>query len=52
MLAAKSIESNKETDMIIYYKKANGEWIDAITGMKINNLNNFKIKTKNLKNQM
>ena len=35
MLAAKTIESNEEEDMIIYYKTSRGEWIDALSGESV-----------------
>ncbi len=35
MLASKTITSDKESDMIIYYKKPNGDWIDALTGTAV-----------------
>ena len=50
MLASKTINSNKESDMIIYYKKSNGDWINALTGASINPPENFEIETINLRN--
>ena len=35
MLAAKTIESNEEEDMIIYYKTSRGVWIDALSGENV-----------------
>ena len=35
MIAAKTIDGNSENKMIIYYKRINGEWIDALSGETI-----------------
>ena len=44
MLASKTAKGNKESDMIIYYKKPNGDWINALTGAEIDLPTYFKIK--------
>ena len=44
MLASKSIASDNKEDMVIYYKNARGNWINAITDETISELpSNFKI---------
>ena len=48
MLAARHLTSNNEKDMIIYYKKANGNWIDALSGSSISVPNSFEIEVTNL----
>jgi len=35
MFASKTIESNDLSSMIIYYKKASGEWINGLTGASV-----------------
>ena len=52
MLASKTIASNNENDMIIYYKTPNGNWIDALTGETITVPSSFAIETINLRNQI
>lgn len=48
MLASKSLSGNKESDMIIYYKRATGTWIDALTGTSITPPTSFQIGVVNL----
>ena len=50
MLSSKTITSDKESDMIIYYKNARGNWIDAITGEEKQAPNTFDIKVVDLGN--
>ena len=51
MLASKTIDSNNVDDMIIYYKNVDGEWINAISDTKINNMaETVEINYKNGKN--
>ena len=50
MLASVTIDSEELSDMIIYYKNPRGEWTDALTGEKINDLpNTFELVFKNTK---
>ena len=44
MLASRSVEGNSESDMIIYYKKADGTWIEALTNASINVPDYFDIE--------
>ena len=48
MLAAKSISSNDLADMIIYYKKPRGGWINGATGETIEVPNSFEINYADL----
>ncbi len=48
MLAAKTINSNYESDMIIYYKKPGGDWIEALTGESLDVPNEFDIEVINI----
>ena len=48
MLGAKTIEGNDLDDMIIYYKKANGGWIDALSGENVETPEIFKIEDVDL----
>lgn len=36
MMASKTIDGNTMSDMIIYYKNARGNWVDALTGNSVN----------------
>ncbi len=47
MLAAKTIDSNKLEDMIIYYKNARGVWVNALTNQKVNIDEKVNIEYKN-----
>ena len=47
MLASKTIQSNKLSDMIIYYKNARGNWINALTNNSIEIPESFNIVYKN-----
>ena len=51
MLASRTLTGNKESEMIIYYKKPNGAWIDAITGDTLDPLTTFQISNVDLTNQ-
>lgn len=49
MLAAKTIQGNTLEDMDIYYKKADGSWVDGLTNEAIANMpDSFNIEFKNL----
>ncbi len=48
MLASKTIDGNID-DMIIYYKKINGAWINGLTGESIEVPQYFEIKNRNLR---
>ena len=49
MLAAKTIQGNTLDDMDIYYKKADGSWVDGLTNEPIADMpDNFNIEFKNL----
>ena len=47
MLAAKTIDSNKLEDMIIYYKNARGVWVNALTNQKVNIGEKINVEYKN-----
>ena len=49
MLAARTIVGVTESDMIIYYKKANGSWIDALANSAVALPDNFSLTTIDLK---
>ena len=51
MLASKTLKSDKEEDMIIYYKTARGIWIDALTGHEVTPTQKLNISTVDLINQ-
>ena len=48
MLGARTILGNNLDDMTIYYKTGSGNWIDALTGKKINVPDTFEIETTDL----
>ena len=52
MLASKTLSGNNESDMIIYYKSADGTWIDALTGLPITVPDSFKIEVTDLINDI
>ena len=52
MLASKTLTGSKESDMIIYFKTASGNWIDALTGESIDAPTSFEISVINLRNQL
>ena len=47
MLAAKTIDSNRLEDMIIYYKNARGVWVNALTNQKVNIGEKINVEYKN-----
>ena len=49
MLASTTLTGSSEEEMIIYYKKADGTWIDALTNENLNIPNSFDIKIVDLK---
>ena len=51
MLASRTLTSDKEEDMIIYYKTARGIWIDALTGHEVTPTQKLNISTVDLINQ-
>lgn len=50
MIAAQSIESDNVDDMIIYYKKSNGDWINALNGSGVEVPSSFDIEVINMNN--
>ena len=48
MLASRTIIGNTEEEMILYYKKADGMWIDALNGENINAPDNFEIEVTDI----
>ena len=48
MIAAKTIYSDDQDEQIVYYKKADGTWIDALTGEAIGISNTVEITKINL----
>ncbi len=52
MLASETLTGSKESDMVIYFKTASGNWINALTGETVNPPAKFEISTINLRNQL
>ena len=48
MLASKTISGNTEENMLIYYKNARGNWVDALTNGAVNPEDKFDIAFINL----
>ena len=48
MLASKTIEGSTLDDMIIYYRKVNGDWIDGLTGTNVDLPEFFGLANVNL----